>query len=244
MFECLNVNDARLLSARPRWPPPSPSLIQISLKVPPPLTDASRCNRQTSKSTEMRETGGMGGGLRFVEGGDVVVVGGPWGTQQGHLPRAIWWLRRFYTVVFVCLFRLGFLAGSAAGQPSVIIHLPPTSSVLLPSTISTLSLSLSVFFPVFFSLLLSQKSAGGCHCDWLSAVTRGGDGESVFLLITPNLNQWFDSWTFIPLFVRPCLFRNRLILASQFFSVSVCVSIILLKVWTKHTVWHLKQTEC
>lgn len=46
-----------------------------------------------------------------------------WGTQQGHLPAAMWWLRRFYTLAFVCLFRLESLPGGAGGQPSVVIHL-------------------------------------------------------------------------------------------------------------------------
>lgn len=120
-------------------------------------------------------------------------VGGEflWGTQQGHLPGAIWWWRRFYTVVFVCLFSLGFLPESAAGRPSVIIDLSPSPPVLLPS----LSPSLCVFLPLCFRCY-HRKSAGGCHCDWWPALTRGGDEHSWFLLITPQLNQWFDSRTF------------------------------------------------
>ena len=69
------------------------------------------------------------------------------GTQQGHFPGAMWWLRRFYTVAFVCLFRSESLPGGAAGQPSVVIY--------LISSFTTLSL-LSLL-PIFF-LLLSQKS--------------------------------------------------------------------------------------
>lgn len=67
------------------------------------------------------------------------------GTQQGHLPRAIWWLRRFYTVVFVCLFRLGISPVSAAGRPSVMIYLPHS----LPLRFTTLTILLSVFLSFY-----------------------------------------------------------------------------------------------
>lgn len=70
-----------------------------------------------------------------------------WGTKQGHLPEAIWCSRWFYTVVSVCLFRLGFLLESASGHPRVIMNLSLCSfSFLLPWTIS----------PSAFSSL--------CHC--------------------------------------------------------------------------------
>lgn len=57
-WDTLNVNDASLLSARPRWPP-SPSEIQISLKA---LAFGEEFSSPTLppanfKSTEMRETG-------------------------------------------------------------------------------------------------------------------------------------------------------------------------------------------
>lgn len=192
-----NVNDASPLSARPRWPL-SPSQIQISLKLPAFREEFSSTTQPPAnfKSTRMRETGG---GL-VVEGG-MRRRGGLWGTQQGHLPAAIWWLRWFYTVVFVCLFRLGFLPESAAGQSCVIIYLPPTS-LLFHSSLRHLSLSVSV---------------SHCFCCYprnLLAVVIVTDGQrwlklgmgSLLLLIThTHLNQWFDSWTFSPPAVCPCV---------------------------------------
>lgn len=73
-----------------------------------------------------------------------------WGTQEGHCPGAMWWLRRFYTVAFVCLFRLGSLPGGARGQPSVVIY--------LISSFTTLSLLSLIPIFIYFLLLLSQKS--------------------------------------------------------------------------------------
>lgn len=151
-WDTLNVNDASLLSARPRWPP-SPSEIQISLKA---LAFGEEFSSPTLppanfKSTEMRETGWglvVERGMKRQREGERRGGGGVflWGTQQGHLPGAIWWLRWFYTVVFVCLFRLGFLPGSAAGQPSVIIYLPPSPPFFhYPQPSLSLCVSVSLF---------------------------------------------------------------------------------------------------
>lgn len=121
------------------------------------------------KSTEMRETGGGEGGGRNEEtdrgrgGRDIL-----WGTQQGHLPGAIWWLRRFYTVVFVCLLRLGFLPGSAAGQVSVIIYLPPSLPFCF-TTLNHLSLCFSVLCCCYPRNLLGVVIVTDAWC-WLEVV--------------------------------------------------------------------------
>lgn len=104
-----------LLSVWPRWPS-SPAGICFSSEV---LvlgeefhgSHAATSRLQTHRNEWNRRDSDCGG--RNIL----------WGTQQGHLPGAMWWLRRFYTVAFVCLFRLESLPGGAGGQPSVVIYL-------------------------------------------------------------------------------------------------------------------------
>lgn len=139
----INVNDASLLSVQARWPL-SLSETPISLKVLVFREWFSSTAQPPAnfKSTETWETMGERweerGGERETEGESGVF----WGTQQGHLPGAIWWWRWFYTVVFVCLFRLRFLPESASGQPSVIIELPPSASLSFFFFFCVVSLSL------------------------------------------------------------------------------------------------------
>lgn len=136
---------------------------------------------------------GLGDGERKRERGGVF-----WGTKQGHLPRAIWWLRWFYTVVFVCLFRLGLLPGSTAGQPSVIIYLPSSTPFHYHQP------SLFLFFCLFVSVVILE-----IHL-WLSLwlmTCVDWRGESIVepLLITPHLNLWWNldfnstAWLFVHL---------------------------------------------
>lgn len=156
-----------LLSVWPRWPP-SPVGICVRSEVPVlgeefDCSHAATSRLQTHRN-ERNRRGSDCGGRNIL-----------WGTRQGHLPGAMRWLRRFYTVAFVCLFCLESLPGGAGGQPSVVIY--------LISSFTTLSL-LSLI-PIFF-LLLSQKSVvvvvtdGPC---WL---------RSSLLSINPRSNQlWF-----------------------------------------------------
>lgn len=124
--------------------------------------------RQNERDKRGRGVGGWGCGGRNKD--TVREMGGGYflfilfiflrGTQQGHLPGAIWWLRRFYTVVFVCLFRLGLFPGSASGRPSVIIRLSSHLALLFYQPPPSLPLRIPVIV-----LLLSQKSAAACHRD-------------------------------------------------------------------------------
>ncbi len=73
-WDTLNVNDASLLSARPRWPL-SPSEMQISLKVLVFREEFSSSTLPPAnfKSTEMRETGGglvVGRGMKRQREGE------------------------------------------------------------------------------------------------------------------------------------------------------------------------------
>lgn len=128
-----------LLSVWPRWPLP-PAGICVSLEVPAlgeefHSSHAATSRLQTHRNEWNRRDSDCGG--RNIL----------WGTQQGHLPGAMWWLRRFYTAAFVCLFCLESLPGGAGGQPSVVIYLISSFNAL-----SRLSL-IPIFLP-----LLSQKS--------------------------------------------------------------------------------------
>lgn len=159
-WKCLNVNDARLLSARPRWPL-SPSEIQISLKVQGVQRRIRRCRAATSQLQKARKRERRGETQRGRWG-----EGFLWGTQQGHLPGAIWWLRWVYTVVFVCLFRLGFLPESAVGR-AVCNNIPPPLPFPLysPQPVS----------PALFSWF--------CFLSFLS-----------FLLLNPQICSQMSSW--------------------------------------------------
>lgn len=153
-----------------------------------------------------------------------------WGTQQGHLPGAIWWWRRFYTVVFVCLFSLGFLPESAAGRSSVIIDLPPSPPVLLPS----LSLCVSASsFP-----LLSQKICWRLSL-WLMAGVDSRWGRALLAFINNSTAQPVVRLQnlFTPravCFVLVCADVSVQMINARI-TVSVCFSVLLLKVETE---WH------
>lgn len=171
-----------LLSVWPRWPP-SPAGICICSEVPV-LGDefhsshAATSRLQTHRNEWNRRDSDCGG--RNIL----------WGTQQGHLPGAMWWLRRFYTVAFVCLFRLESLPGGAAGQPSVVNI--PYLLFYYPLT------SLADFY---FFLLLSQKSVvvivtdGPC---WL---------RSSLLSINSRSNRLWLLYFYS--FLCPCLWWDR-----------------------------------
>lgn len=142
-----------LLSVWPRWPP-SPAGIGVGSEVSGEEFDSKRAatSRLQTHRNEWNRWDSDCGGRNIL-----------WGTQQGHLPGAMWWLRRFYTVAFVCLFRLGSLPGGAAGQPSVVIY--------LISSFTTLSL-LSLL-PIFSSFLaVAAPEICCCHCEWRLTLTR------------------------------------------------------------------------
>lgn len=123
-----------LLSVWPRWPP-SPAGIGVGSEVSGEEFDSNLAatSRLQTHRNEWNRWDSDCGGRNIL-----------WGTQQGHLPGAMWWLRRFYTVAFVCLFHLGSLPGGAAGQPSVVIY--------LISSFTTLSLRSLI--PIFSSSFL------------------------------------------------------------------------------------------
>lgn len=161
-----------LLSVWPRWPP-SPAGIRVSSEVPMlgeefHSSHAAASRLQTHLNEWNRRDSDCGG--RNIL----------WGTQQGHLPGAMWWLGRFYTLAFVCLFRLESLPGGAAGQPSVVIY--------LISSFTTLSLLLPI--PLFFFSVAVPEFC--CHCDWL---------RSSLLSINPRSSRL---WLLDSFFVLVC----------------------------------------
>lgn len=177
-----------LLSVWPRWPP-SPAGIGVGSEVSGEEFDSNRAatSRLQTQRNEWNRWDSDCGGRNIL-----------WGTQQGHLPGAMWWLRRFYTVAFVCLFRLGSLPGGAAGQPSVVIYLISSFT-----TLSLLSL-IPIFSLLFFYFAVAVPEICRCHCERR-------------LTLTPfcNFYRWilggtgFDFRTFVPHFLCPCLRLDR-----------------------------------
>lgn len=143
-----------LLSVWPRWPP-SPAGIGVGSEVSGEEFDSNRTatSRLQTHRNEWNRWDSDCGGRNIL-----------WGTQQGHLPGAMWWLRRFYTVAFVCLFRLGSLPGGAAGQPSVVIYLISSFT-----TFSLLSL-IPIFSSSFFAVAVPEICR--CHCERRLTLTR------------------------------------------------------------------------
>lgn len=176
-----------LLSVWPRWPP-SPAGIGVGSAVSGEELDSNRAatSRLQTHRNEWNRWDSDCGGRNIL-----------WGTQQGHLPGAMWWLRRFYTVAFVCLFRLGSLPGGAAGQPSVVIY--------LISSFTTLSLlSLIPIFSSCFFFAVAVPEICRCHCERRLTFDSGCHFYRWILGQTD-----FDFWTFIPHFLCPCLRLDR-----------------------------------
>lgn len=176
-----------LLSVWPRWPP-SPAGIGVGSKV---LVSGEEFDSNRAATSRLQTHRNEWNRWDSDCGGRNIL----WGTQQGHLPGAMWWLRRFYTVAFVCLFRLGSLPGGAAGQPSVVIYL-----ISFFTTLSLLSL-----IPIFFSFFaVAVPEIGCCHCERRLMLTGGC-----------HFYRWifgrsdFDFWTFIPHFLCPYLRLDR-----------------------------------